>query len=52
MLVHAVSQLPSPSIDLTERERVLLALMVEGLNNPQIAPRLTISPPHRQISRQ
>ena len=30
--------------DLTEREREVLALMVEGLNNNQIAQRLVISP--------
>jgi NarL family two-component system response regulator LiaR len=41
-LVHAVSQPPAPGFDLTERERVVLALMVEGLNNTQIAGRLTV----------
>ena len=43
-LVHAVSQPPATGVDLTERERVVLALMVEGLNNTQIAGRLTVSP--------
>jgi NarL family two-component system response regulator LiaR len=43
-LVHAASQLPPPGINLTERERTVLALMVEGLNNTQIAGRLTVSP--------
>ena len=43
-LVHAASQLPPPGMDLTERERTVLALMVEGLNNTQIAGRLTVSP--------
>ncbi len=32
------------SFDLTDRERTILALMVEGLTNRQIADRLTISP--------
>jgi NarL family two-component system response regulator LiaR len=35
---------PVPGFDLTEREREVLALMVEGLNNTQIAGRLTVSP--------
>ncbi|MGA7192826.1 MAG: response regulator transcription factor [Anaerolineales bacterium] len=43
-LVHAASQSPAPGSDLTERERAVLALMVEGLNNTQIAGRLTVSP--------
>jgi two-component system, NarL family, response regulator LiaR len=43
-LVHAASQPPAPGIDLTERERAVLALMVEGLNNTQIAGKLTVSP--------
>jgi NarL family two-component system response regulator LiaR len=43
-LVHAVSQPPATGLDLTEREQVVLALMVEGLNNTQIAGRLTVSP--------
>ena len=43
-LVHAASQSPSPGIDLTEREREVLTLMVEGLNNTQIAAKLTVSP--------
>jgi NarL family two-component system response regulator LiaR len=43
-LVHATSQPNGPGIDLTERELEVLALMVEGLNNTQIAARLTVSP--------
>ena len=44
VLVEAASQPPSPGFDLTAREREVLALMIEGLNNTQIAGRLTISP--------
>jgi NarL family two-component system response regulator LiaR len=43
-MVHAASQAPSPGFDLTERERAVLALMVEGLNNTQIAAKLSVSP--------
>ncbi len=44
VIVHAAAQPPKPGLDLTERERDVLALMVEGLNNTQIAGKLTVSP--------
>jgi NarL family two-component system response regulator LiaR len=43
-LVETANRPPAPGLDLTERERAVLALMVEGLNNTQIAGRLTVSP--------
>lgn len=43
-LVEAANQPPSPGLDLTEREREVLSLMIEGLNNMQIAAALTVSP--------
>jgi NarL family two-component system response regulator LiaR len=42
-LVETANQPPAPGLDLTEREREVLALMVEGLNNTQIAGRLSVS---------
>ena len=42
-LVEAANQ-PPPGLNLTTREREVLALMVDGLNNTQIAGKLTVSP--------
>lgn len=44
VLVETANQPPAPGLDLTEREREVLVLMIEGLNNTQIAGRLTVSP--------
>ena len=44
VIVQIAGQPPEPGLDLTEREREVLALMVEGLNNTQIAGRLSVSP--------
>jgi two-component system, NarL family, response regulator LiaR len=43
-LVETANQPAAPGLDLTEREREVLTLMIEGLNNTQIAGKLTVSP--------
>ena len=42
-LVEAANQPPPPGLNLTEREHQVLAAMVEGLNNKQIAEKLIVS---------
>lgn len=42
-LIHSATKPEVPGQDLTERELEVLALMVEGLDNPQIGERLFVS---------
>ena len=42
-LIHAARQPLAPGRDLTPREREVLALMVQGLNNSEIAKRLVVN---------
>lgn len=44
VIVHAAGQSRVPGFELTERERVVLTLMAEGMTNSQIAGRLIVSP--------
>jgi NarL family two-component system response regulator LiaR len=42
-LIHATTRPAAPQYDLTPREKEVLALLVQGLNNPEIAEKLVVS---------
>jgi NarL family two-component system response regulator LiaR len=44
VLIQKVNEPPPPGQDMTDREKEILALMVEGLSNNEIAERLIVSP--------
>ena len=44
VLIQNVNEPPQPYTDITDRELEILALMVEGLSNNEIAERIFISP--------
>jgi NarL family two-component system response regulator LiaR len=44
VLIQKVNEPAAPGHDMTDREKEILALMVEGLNNNEIAGRLVVSP--------
>ena len=43
MLIQDIKEPSAPTYDLTDREKEILALMVEGLPNTDIAERLVVS---------
>ncbi len=44
VMVQTANLPPAPGLDLTGREREVLTLMIDGLNNTQIAGKLSVSP--------
>jgi two-component system, NarL family, response regulator LiaR len=43
-LVETANQSPEPGLDLTDRERGVLVLLIEGLNKAQIEEKLVVAP--------